>query len=274
MKFEDPSLNQLLNLNRHYYTQNLKYRGNDLYIQTDWFHSNGAKSTFDQKNELLITLPSEFRMLLKAIEDFAIRDGLKLPLEFQTNSRNEEVFKRLPDRTNLYLKMHHESACFDKNGHMIKMDALAMGDYRAVILVKGLYIGYHPTGKLASLQLRIAQVQFIPRVPQCMFIAMPNSYGPQAPASNMFRMPQVASGTTRVPETPPPGMESQSLASANKRGRKPTKLQRQNALSEAKIQQEEHRQMESIPPDFFNDALMDLASLHQPQPQQQQQSSV
>jgi hypothetical protein len=252
LKFEAPVLNQLVTLNRHYYTQNLKYRGNDLYIQTDWFRANGTKDTFDHKKELMVTLPSDFRMLLKGIEDFAIRDGLKLPMEFQSNLSNEEIFKHIPERTNLYLKMHHEVACFDKAGHLMKMDALTTGDYRAVILVKGLYIGFHPTGKLVSLQLRIAQLQFIPRVPQCMFVPVPNFHLPQA---------SVASNMIRVPETPQAGAESMPLSQAtNKRGRKPAKLQRQNAISEGKIQQEEHRRLESVPADFFQDAMMDLAN--------------
>ena len=247
LKFEDPACNELITLNRHYYTQALKYQGKDLFLQSDWFHSAGLKDSIDHKKEMLVTLTPEVRAVLKNIEDMAMRSGLKLPAEYQHVSHNMDIFKSLPDRQNFYLKLNYDSSAFDKNGQALRFDQLGRGDYRAVIHVKGLYIGFHPSGKLVSLQLRIVQLQHIPRAAQCMFAPIPFPTQRDSQQNHM-------NVTFRVPEAPPQSVEGPQA----KRGRKPTKLQRQNAINEARIQQEEHRQMESIPAEFFREALMDL----------------
>lgn len=252
VKFDPPVCNQLVNLNRHYYTQSLKFRGNDLYLHTDWFRSSGIKKTFDSKSEILVTLTPEFRFALKSIEELAVRDGLKLPVEFQSNLSNDEIFKHLPERETFYLKLNYDATCWDKYATLMKQDAATAGDYRAVVHVKGLYIGHHPSGKLVSLQLRIVQLQFIQSNGNCMFAK--TSSGNKAPI------------TVFVPETPQPGADLgiaplTAPLTQVKRGRKPAnklQLQRQNAITEARVQQEEARRLENVPADFFTDAMMDL----------------
>ena len=247
LKFEDPACNELVNLHRHYYTQALKYQGKDLFLQSDWFHSAGLKDSIDRKKEMLVTLTPEVRGVLKNIEDLAIRSGLKLPAEYQHVSHSVDIFKSLPDRQNFYLKLNYDASAFDKNGQALKFEQLDRGDYRVVIHVKGLYIGFHPSGKLVSLQLRIAQLQHISRPAQSMFAPIPIPTQRDCQQNHM-------NVTFRVPEVPPQIVEGQQV----KRGRKPTKMQRQNAMNETRIQQEEHRQMETIPAEFFREALMDL----------------
>ena len=254
LRFEEPVRNELVNLNRHYYAQNVTYGGKDLLLQTDWFHSSGVRDTTDHKKEILVTLTPEIRAILKLIEDRAVYgSGLQLPLEFQSvTAPLPALFKPLPDRTNFYMKLLFDAACFNQNGQLMKMDSLSIGDYRVVVHVKALYIGFHPSGKLASLQLRAKQLQYSPRTPQCLFLPMPT-----LPMPGSF--PISAALPNGEPETPRPGVESASLTQA-KKGRKPTKLQRQNAITEARIQQEEQRRMDTIPRDFFTDAMMELAS--------------
>ena len=250
-----PVRNELPNLNRFYFTQDLKYHNEDVFLTTNWFNSSGLKESIDKKMEMLVPMSGENLAVLKSIEETAMRDGLKLPVEFQTSHGIEAIYKRLPAKPNLYIKLHPDASCFDKNCRPIKHDALRMGDFRVIIHVKGLYIGYHPTGKLVSMQLRIAQIQNIPRIPHCMFTPISS-----ATLNNTYQQPTAP--VFNVPETPQPGVEAVSLAPNNKKGRKP-KLQRQNAVVEAKIQQQEHRKMESIPADFFNDLdLSALASVH------------
>ena len=272
LKFEEPVCNVLQSLNRHYYTQALKLNDGDLIIPTEWFFANGLKNTIDNKRELKVTITPEFRTNLRSIEEMAIRGGLKLPSDFQTPHTNAEIFKCLPDHNSLYIKFNYDAACFDRSGQLLKFESLSMGDYRAMIHVKGLYIGYHPSQKLVSLQLRIVQLQYVPRMPQCLFAAVPMPVA--SPVTPSFTSLPISTSRNGMPETPQPGVAAaplnqlaqlaQSVQSAqpSKRGRKPTKLQRQNAVViDGKIQAEEHRKVDAIPPDFFHDALMDLTNI-------------
>ena len=230
-------------MNRVYYTQNIKYQGQELLLSTDWFNSNGIKDTVDRKNEILVPLPSNYMSLLKVIENLAINGGLVIPSEFQVNVSNDAIFKHTPALPRLYIKLHHEATFFDQNCRPLKLKDLAMGDFRAMIHVKGLYIGHHPSGKLASLQLRVMQLQNIPRIKPCMFSPV------VASSLNLYNN---SPNTLVPPQTPQPGAEPAPLT---KKGRKP-KLKRQNAISEAKIQQ---RRTDTLPSDFFND--LDLSAL-------------
>ena len=251
IRFEEPVRQNLALLNRHYYTQALKYRGEDLYFATNWFNaSNGVKNTDDNKKELLTVIPCDAKKCIKQIEEIAIRNGLKLPVEFQSQDSNAEIFKSLPDREFHYLKLNYDCDFFDKAGRVIKVETLNTGDYRAIIHVKGLYIGHHPTGKLVSLQLRISQIQFAQRIPTCMFMSIP---APKVPSP----MPLPISGMHNgVPETPQPINETVMMNQPVRRGRKPTKLVRQNNMQDCNP-----ARMDALPPDFFQEALMDLSSL-------------
>lgn len=247
-------LNHLFNLNRHYYTQSLKCNGKDLFLQTDWFNCPGIKETIDNKKEILVTLTPEVCQVLKNIEAQAKCNGVKLPMEYQSVA-NTDFFKPLPERTNFFMKLKYDTICFDQQGAPLKFEQLGIGDYRAVIHVKGLYIGHHPSGKTVSLQLRIAQLQYIARTPTCMFGSVPSfTLAPPPPSFN---------SKTVMSEQVPINVQ-QNVQPAAKKGRKPTKLQRQNAFNEMKIQQEEHRNMESIPAEFFREAMMDVTNLPPP----------
>ena len=267
LSFEEPVCSELRGFDRHYYTQNLKYQGRELRLQTDWFHGSGfnKQNLFNRPNglkELLVTLTPEMRSVLKLIEERAIFHGLQLPSEYQNNSNNAEIFKILPDRDNLFFKLTYEATCFDHLQQPIKdMDSLSVGDYRAILLVKGLYIGYHSMGKFASLQIRVDQIQYTPRPTPFYFqsSSLPTAMS-MIPSSNAI-LP-ISASNKGIPSTPQPMAEPTvvaTTAAAAKRGRKPVKLQRQNAISEARIQQEEQqRQLNVLPADFFSDTLAEL----------------
>ena len=236
--FEDPQRNTLQSLNQHYYTQALKYQGKDLYLASDWFYAPGLKPSIDNKTEILAVLQPSLVKAIKSIEEIVTRHGgLKLPVEYQGPTPAKDLFKFLPDRDNYYLKLQHDAPIFDRTGKPTKVDLLSMGDYRVMIHVKGLYIGHHPTGKLVSLQLRVVQVQHIPRAPECMFVAIP------PPASN-----------NAVSEVVQPVAEAAALNAPSKRGRKPQKLMRQNAVIG-------NNNTEIVGQDFYQENLFDLASL-------------
>ena len=248
IKFEAPVRHELRNVDRTYYTQDLKWQGEDLSLQTDWFTSTGVKDGMESyKKEMLVPISNEMRQVLKEIETLAVNEGLRLPAEFTGHQKvsNAEVFKHLPlaEREKLFIKVNHDAVCFDKQRKHIAFEKMQSGEFRVAILVKGLYIGHHPAnmGKLASLQLRISQIQNDPKIVHCLF----NGNKSKAPVCAF----------SNVPQTPQPVVGPMSLTQPAKKGRKPTKFQRQNAMMDS-IQTQE---LPSLPADFFND--LDLSAL-------------
>ena len=215
-------------------------------IPTNWFQSTGVKcGNFNKNtNELLIPIDAELANFLQNIETLAIDKGLKLPSEFQTNLGNDDVFKRLPDRSHLYFKLNSDCACFDKDCKEIKPESMGNGNYRAMIHITSIYIGVMQGGKLAALQMRICQIQNEAKPHTFMF-------PPSTPALK-YKQPL---------EAFLPSVETPAIAAAAKaRGRKP-RLQRQNGVIESNNVQLQQglRTMEALPADFFND--LDLSRL-------------
>ena len=247
IKFEAPIRHELRDGSRCYYTQDLKFLGRELLVQTEWFASIGVKTGIESyKKEMLVPISNELRQVLKEIETLAINEGLRPPAEFvgyQKPPSNADIFKHLPltDREKLFVKVNYDAACFDKYCKPIAFDKMQAGQYRVAIHIKGLYIGHHPAndGKLASLQLRVTQIQNDPKSVQCLF------NGNNSVQASTFSV---------VPETPQPTVEPMPLTQPAKKGRKP-KLQRQNAMTDVNQNQELPR----LPADFFND--LDLSAL-------------
>ena len=252
LKFEDPVVHELSGLARHYYTQALKYSGQDLIVPTQWFPSDGFTSTYDRK-ELKVPLTKELFEFIQQIEEIAILKGLQLPSEYKpltVNASNADLFKRTAERPSLYLKTVPNLVCYDKNCKQIAEEELKMGNYRAAIHLKGLYIGPHNNEKLVSLQLRIIQVQNQPIIPQCVFMGLPCS------PSKCFAVSNSAVEKVKQVEKESPVEVAPAAASKTgnaKKARKP-KLQRQNAMSEAQVQEEQHA-METMSAEFFEDVL-------------------
>lgn len=215
----------------------MKFKGQDFYIPIEWFRSSGPEDSLDKKPQLLVPIPKEYTNLLTEIQNLAIRNGLKLPAEFQMIGNKEEAFKRLPARDMFFIKLNHDVACFNKERQLMKLAALSIGDYRVMIHVKGLYIGSHGnTNKVASLQLRICQIQHAPVMPTCMFSAVLET---SAGEKTLQQVQQI----TEAPKKP---------------ARKP-KLQRQNAVIEQRIQPMEEQRVETLPSNFFDD--IDLSNV-------------
>ena len=252
LKFEDPIRTDLQG--RHYYTQALKHEQGNICLMTDWFESGGARM-FDKKLQMNVTFTKENLELIKYLEDFAINRGLKLPVEYQINVPIEHVFKRLPlNKPNLIVKIDFDGVCFDKTCSQMQLLPELFGDYRVIVQVKGLYIGPHSNDKLVSLQLRIVQLQFVPKKRACMF-----SFASSLTFGNLPNaMTSPALVNSQVPQTPQPASEVTAPLAANKKGRKP-KLQRQNAVVEQQVHPAEHHALESMPPDFFTD-ISELAA--------------
>lgn len=229
--FEEPTHHELPLVGRHYYTQALKYKGSDLLLTSDWFRSDGIKYSMDKKPELLVKVFPSTNFIFKSIENLAIQ-SMKLPNEYQHTGPIEPIFKRMPDLTNRYVKLNYDAAIFNKMRIPIKKEELAYGDYRVMLHVKGIYIGTHGYGgKLASLQVRICQVQFIPVTIQCLFPCFSAT------------QPGVAS-QDKVPEAPQPDITANLITKKTRRPR----LQRQNAMTENRQQK-----LQTLPAEFFAD---------------------
>ena len=241
-QFESPVRNDLPTSGRYYFTQSLKYKGQDFFIPTEWFKSTGPQEAFDKKNEMLVPLQPDILNILNEIENLALRDGLKMPPDYQVTGSKEEIFKRLPTRPRLYIKVAYDVVCYNKHNQIVKFTSLGMGDYRVMIQVKGLYIGSHvTTSKLVSLQLRISQIQYIANVPTCMFSMVTVPIASDMNASEKA-IPSIQQGNDTV----------------KKSGRKP-KLPRQNAIGEKSVQPVEQARVESLPSTFFDD--IDISTL-------------
>ena len=231
---------------RNYYLQNIKYRGKDLQLATDWFQGTGPKEGFEKKLEILVTLPPGIVDELQKIEMMAIDGGLQIPEEFATHLSNADIFKRLPAIPNLYVKLHHEATYFDQNCMQKKAQDMGIGKYRAIIHVKAIYIGQHSSNKLAQLQLRVTQLQHIPQVVSCLFGPVPSGGLQESQAAGNQVPQQVVTAEPMTVEAPQNNVNAETMTpdaaqQTSKKGRK-TKLQRQNAMVN-----------DAVPQEFFTD---------------------
>ena len=152
------------------YYQNASMDSKPLYVETSSFYSRGLnKSKFSDQMQLRI--PEECTSTLIQIDEKA-KQALKCPPNFAKKWRkdfeNKEIYKSLP-YDKLFLKFSADWKCFNKEGEVIDI-ALTAGNYRLVLHVIGIYIGNHgSTPYLASLQVKIKQVEFEPEGEESMF---------------------------------------------------------------------------------------------------------
>ena len=192
IKFEEPVCHPILSLGRHYYTQALKCKGNDLLLTSECFLSHGVSCNhMDNKPEIKVKNCQGIVNVLHAIEETAMKQ-LKLPSEYQHTGAIQPIFKRLPTSSNLFFKLSHDAVFFDKNKNMIQPVNAGYGNYRVILKVVGIYIGPHGnTEKLASLQVRIIQLQYDNANPQCFFDLMVPIPKPQSTLPTEVNFPQI-----------------------------------------------------------------------------------
>ena len=152
IKFEEPVRHQILSHGRHYYTQALKCKGNDLLLTSDSFISHGVSyNHMDNKPEIKVQKCQGITDVLHAIEELAMKQ-LKLPSEYKHTGTVQPIFKRFPMTSNLFFKLSHDAVFFDKERNMMQPVNVGYGSYRVILKVVGIYIGPHGnTEKLASL---------------------------------------------------------------------------------------------------------------------------
>lgn len=237
-------LHELNNVGRSYYFQPLKVNGQDLFLTSEWFRSDGIKYGLDKKPEILFTVGILIRSILNIIEGIAIKQ-LKVPQEILKafnvqNLSNKDLYRFLHQANNLYGKLTYDCTCFNTRRKLVKKEDLGYGEYRVIVHVRGLFIGSHSQeNKLASLQLRITQMQFREVDVPCLFEPSP-SFNFQTGNS----LPTQGQVTPITNKSSNPG----TAPGASKKGRKKPVVQRQNAMVEGSPPPF----MENIPAEFFD----------------------
>ena len=220
LQFEEPVRYELNGGEKQYYIQDIKYSGRDMYLQSDWFLSEGPrKNNFNSaKPELLVKVDKNLKEVMKALENVA-KTKVIYPAEYQIDSNQKEnYFKCLPDEKSfMFGKIGQGIQCYDKNLKAMTFDKLVYGNYRVIFMVKGIYIGSHgSTDHLASLHLKIMQIQCQPLNLPCLFSLVP----PVASTSQKASLMDITPASTAV-----------ATPQGKKKARRP-RLQRQNATVE------------------------------------------
>ena len=232
---------------RYYYIQDVKYNGQDLYLQSDWFTSEGPKRSQFNKLEMLVKIDSKLKQILKELQQ-VLKDKVTYPSEYQIlENQKDEYFKCLPDKTFIFGKVGQGVQCYDKTRKSIAFEKLQYGNYRVIFLLKGIYIGRHcQSTHLSSLHLKIQQIQCEAVNMPCLFSLVP-SVTPQNQEMSTIDLTPVSTAISAQPAkkarrprvqrasavSEPQDMETDgdatfdNLAQKSRRGR----VQRQNAVA-------------------------------------------
>ena len=272
-KFEDPVQHEITSVGSVYHMQKVTSNGQDVLIGSDWFRSDGFKYGIDKKPEMLFKAGGNMRLYLDYIECEAVRQ-LKVPVEvLQENGiandgsvSNENLYRKLYSSQFLYCKLDRDCVIFNSRRDIMKKEDCGYGDYRVILTVKGTYIGRHTQeNKLASLHMRIAQIQYRPVNRTCLFDAasclnrnnLPSPLANSTP--NNTPLPKAREQQPQQSQQTPNQPVPQTVPNAPKKGgRRQVKpqLQRQNAMIEIPIQPQQQQQQnlpETYSADFFPD---------------------
>jgi hypothetical protein len=232
IRFHEPE-RQEIGENRYYYIQLLTYNNENLYIQTDWFESQGLRYISPFKSEMLVAMNLLTKNALAAIQAEAIKQ-LKFPPEYQiTEDKKAESFKTLPLTGGMiFAKCTQATQVFDGKCNMIAKESCKYGKYRVILQPTAIYIGSHGTSKkLASLQLKISQIQYCPVETPCMFEPVTHpSQQSEVVYNNKPVGPERVSVQKAVEE-----IEAAAVEMAPKKKPRRPKLQRQNAMIDMDI---------------------------------------
>ena len=238
--FSEPKAHIIENQNKTYYMQDLTFNNSEVQLATDWFTSDGPRAGLDNKSEMLYVINENVRSTLQQIEAAAVQQ-LKVPVvllqqnNVSPNTTNEMLYRPLYGGNSLFSKLHRNCVYFNNRALPIEKQDLGFGEYKVLIRVTGIYIGYHSQEKkLASLHIRIHQIQYRELNVPCLLnqssgLIIPNSQN----LTPMAQAPQIVNMNTQ----PPPAIQPQhqpSTSAGKKSSRKQTKpvLQRQNAMED------------------------------------------
>lgn len=215
LKFNEPISHDINDGEKTYYMQDLIYQNQPLYIQSDWFLSDGPKLNDYKKPELLVKIDGQMKSLFQAVEN-AARTQVKYPeaFKFDSTKNKDDFYRKLPEKGAMYCKLDRAVQAFDKNCKLLSANSLAYGKYRVIIHIKGIYIGQHGEQTyLSSLHMKIVQIQYVAEYLPCLFSL--------TPIVHQGVKEQISSNDKNDKNVPP--------SKSKKTSRRP-RLQRQNAM--------------------------------------------
>ena len=195
-----PVLKERANTPKHF-IQYLHQNNQALQFQSDVFSSNGPTPSMSGGYEMRITLSPEVRQSLRQLEDYASKN-VEIPEPFKSKwiahsqiSGDEVPLKPLYDGNVMYVKLAHDVELYNMN-HIEngsyqpfagQPPALGKGSYTVLVRINGIYIGSHNTNpKVASLQMRIVQISYAPKlIGQCLIRPPTSSMVSDTPSNEM-----------------------------------------------------------------------------------------
>ena len=178
--FKAATVHELQSLGKSYHLQRLVMDNDqDVLLTSDWFRSDGIKTGMNNRPEMLFKAVGPVRDILNSIESEACRQ-LKIPqslirergISHKTPMAN--MYRPLNQMDYLFARIHRDCVIFNTRHQVIRKEECGFGEYRVLVHVTGIYIGDHAQdSKLASLQLRITQIQFREVSTVCLMEAMP-----------------------------------------------------------------------------------------------------
>ena len=149
--------------------QSLSYDGQPCLIQTKPFIGNGLSFSKFQDQQQMVIPASSIPSLLKIDEEAknALLFPEDAPSSWKESFENGEAYKAI-NNDKMYIKTK-DLLIFDKDGELYE-EEVKNGTYSAILHVVGIYIGSHgSTGKHASLQVKVKQLQYEPLSNKCLF---------------------------------------------------------------------------------------------------------
>lgn len=248
--FSDPIPQTIESTGKKYYMQNATNNGQDIMVCSDWFRIDGIKAGLDKKPEMLVKMSGRVRETFNVIEKEAVQqlrvppdmlESLKISAE-QMN--NDKFYKPLYSGEFMYIKLHRDCSFFNSRRELVRRSELGYGEYRVLLCVKGLYIGSNAeNGAMASLHIRIFQIQFREVNGACLFEASACLHAQNTPPPTQ---------TINQPSPVNQPLQTQQPSTSNKknsRGKSKPALARQNAVEV--VEAEQQVPTEISPHDFF-----------------------
>ena len=226
--FHEPCMQMIDSVQKKYYIQKVTTNGENVLLLSDWFCCDGVKQGLDRKSEMIVGVSDNVRNHLNSLEAEAVRQ-LQLTNEMLSEMgipaapvNSEAIYKPIFRGNYMYVKLDRDCSLFNTQSELMRKGDAGYGEYRVMLKVCGLYIGVTSDNStlMASLQLRIAQIQFREIKVACMFDEM------EAVASTskaQQQSPQTQASPPLLPTPLPPKRTTQQPSGKQRAARKTSK---------------------------------------------------
>ena len=253
--FHEPCMQLIDSVQKKYYMQKVTRNGENVIVLSDWFRCDGVRQGLDKKPEMIVEVSDNVRNQLNALEVEAVRQ-LQLTNEMLSEMgvtaapvNSEAIYKPIFKGNYMYVKLDRDCSLFNTHSEMMRKGDAGYGEYRVVLKVCGLYIGVTSgnSNLMASLQLRVAQIQFREIKVACMFDqmeALPSTSKIQQASPPPPPTPQAPKRTTQQPS-------GKQRAGATKKTTKPNLVRQESDSMEKDVVPESQGMMHGYMEDIF-----------------------